>query len=70
MSDAKSKNILKIKKGEKEVECTEEASDALLDTIIDSSLFAPLSPNALSTLMSDFVADENVVARQGTSSGS
>jgi hypothetical protein len=67
MSDAKSKNILKIKKSKKEVECTEEAFDALLDIIIDFSLFAFLSSNALSTLMSDFVANENVVARQSTS---
>jgi len=70
MGDAESKNILEIEEGEGEVECTEEASEALLDTTIDPSLFAPLSPNALSTLMSDFVAGENVVARQGTSSSS
>ncbi len=70
MSDAKSKNILKIKKSEKEIKCTEEAFETLFDIIIDSSLFAFLSSNALSTLMSDFVADKNVVACQGTSSGS
>ncbi len=62
MSDAKSKNILKIEKNKREIECIEEAFEALFDTIIDFSLFASLSPNALSTLMSDFVANENVVA--------
>jgi hypothetical protein len=70
MGDAKSKNILKIEKNKKEIECIEEALEALFDTIIDSSLFAPLSPNALSTLMSDFVASEIVAACQGTSSSS
>ncbi len=62
MNDAKSKNILKIEKNKREIECIEEAFEALLDIIIDSSLFAFLSLNALSTLMSDFVASENVVA--------
>jgi len=70
MGDAKSKNILEIKKDEGEVEVIEEALEALSDTIIDSSLFAPLSPNALSTLMSDFVAGEIVAACQGTPSSS
>ena len=70
MGDAKSKNILEIEEGEREVECSEEVPEALSDTTLDSSLFAPLSPNALSTLMSDFVAGENVAACQGTSSSS
>ncbi len=60
MSDAKSKNILKIKKDKREIECTKEALKALFDTIIDFSLFALLSSNALSTLISDFVANEIV----------
>jgi len=62
MSDAKSKNILKIEKNKEKIKCTKEAPRALFDTIIDSSLFASLFPNALSTLMSDFVANEIVVA--------
>ncbi len=62
MSDAKSKNILEIKKSEGEIKCIEEALKALSNTIIDSSLFAPLFSNALSTLMSDFVASEIVAA--------
>jgi len=62
MGDAKSKNILKIEEEKREVECIEEAPKALSNTIIDSSLFAPLSPNALSTLMNDFVAGEIVAA--------
>ncbi len=70
MGDAESKNILEIEEGEGEVECSEEVPEALFDTTFDPSLFAPLSPNALSTLMSDFVAGENVAACQGTSSSS
>jgi hypothetical protein len=62
MNNAKSKNILKIEKNKREVECTKEAFEVLPNTIIDSSLFAPLSSNALSTLISDFVASKNVVA--------
>jgi len=70
MGDAKSKNILEIEESEGKVECIEEALEALSNAIIDSSLFAPLSPNALSTLMSDFVAGEIVATCQGTSSSS
>jgi len=70
MGDAESKNILEIEEGEGEVECIEGAPEARFDAIIDPSLFAPLSPNALSTLMSDFVAGEIVAACQGTSSSS
>jgi len=62
MSDAKSKNIQKIKNNKKEIECIEETFKALFDIVIDSSLFAFLSSNALSTLMSDFVVSEIVVA--------
>ncbi len=60
MSDAKSKNILKIEKNKKEIECTKETFETLFDTIIDSSLFALLFLNALSTLISDFVVNEIV----------
>jgi len=67
MSNAKSKNILKIKKSESEIECIEEALKALFDTIIDSSLFAFLFPNALLTLISDFVVNEIVATCQDTS---
>jgi len=70
MGNAKSKNILKIKKDKREIKCIKEAFEALFDTIIDSSLFAFLFFNALSTLMSDFVVDEIVVACQDTSSSS
>ncbi len=62
MDDAKSKNILKIKKSKREIECIEEMFETLFDINIDFLLFAFLSSNALSTLMSDFVANENVVA--------
>ncbi len=58
MSNAKSKNILKIKKSEKEIECIEETFEVLFDTFINSSLFALLFFNALSILISDFVANE------------
>jgi len=60
MSDAKSKNILKIKKSEKEIKCIEEAFEILFDIIIDSTLFASLLFNALSTSISDFVVNEIV----------
>ncbi len=62
MSDAKSKNILKIEKSEKEIKCIEETFETLFDIIIDFSLFALLFSNALSTFMNDFVANEIVVA--------
>ncbi len=62
MNDAKSKNILKIEKNKKEIECTKKAFEVLPNIIINSSLFAFLSSNALSNLMSNFVANENVVA--------
>jgi len=60
MNDAKSKNILKIEKNKKEIECTKEALKALFNTFIDFSLFAFLFSNALSTLISDFVVNEIV----------
>ena len=60
MSNAKSKNILKIKNNKKEIECIEETFEALFDIIIDFSLFALLFLNALSTLISDFVVNEIV----------
>ncbi len=60
MNDAKSKNILKIEKNKKEVKCTKETFETLFNIIIDFSLFAFLSLNVLSTLMSDFVVDEIV----------
>jgi len=60
MNDAKSKNILKIKKSKKEIKCIKEAFETLFNIIIDSSLFAFLFSNALSTLMSDFVANKIV----------
>jgi len=60
MSDAKSKNILKIKKNKREIECIEETFEILFNTFIDFSLFALLFSNVLSTLMSDFVANEIV----------
>ena len=62
MNDAKSKNILKIKKSKKEIECIEETFEILFNTFIDSSLFALLFLNALSILISDFVVNEIVVA--------
>jgi len=60
MSDAKSKNILEIKKNEKKIECIEKAFEILFNTIIDFSLFALLFLNALSTLISDFVVNKIV----------
>jgi len=62
MNDVKSKNILKIEKNKKEIKCIKEAPKALFDTIINFSLFAFLFSNALSTLISNFVANEIVVA--------
>ncbi len=62
MGDAKSKNILKIEKNEEEIEYIKKTFKVLFNIIIDSSLFAFLFLNALSTLMSDFVVDEIVVA--------
>jgi len=70
MSNAKSKNILKIEKNKKEIECTKETFKALFDIIIDFSLFAFLFFNVLSTLISDFVANEIVAICQDTSSSS
>jgi len=61
INDAKSKNILKIEKNKKEIKCIKEIFEILFDINIDFSLFAFLSSNALSTLMSDFVASKNVV---------
>jgi len=60
INDAKSKNILKIKKNKKEIKCIEETFEVLFDIIIDFSLFALLFSNVLSTLMSDFVINEIV----------
>ena len=62
MSNAKSKNILEIKKNKREIKCTKETFETLFNIIIDSSLFAFLFSNALSTLISDFVVNEIVVA--------
>ncbi len=61
MNDAKSKNILKIKKSKKEIKYIEKTFEALFNTFINFSLFALLSSNALSTLISDFVVNEIVV---------
>jgi len=60
MNNAKSKNILKIKNDKKEIECIKETFEALFDIVINSSLFAFLFSNALSTLISDFVINEIV----------
>ncbi len=60
MSNAKSKNILEIKKSEEEIKCTKEAFETLFNTIIDFLLFASLFSNALSILISDFVVNEIV----------
>ncbi len=62
MNNVKSKNILKIEKNKKEIKCIKETFETLFDIIINSSLFAFLFLNALSTLMSDFVVSEIVVA--------
>ncbi len=62
MSNVESKNILKIKKDEREIENVKKMLEALFDTNIDSSLFAFLFLNALSSLISDFVVNEIVVA--------
>ncbi len=60
MSDAKSKNILKIEENEEKIECIKETFKILFDIIINFTLFAFLFSNALSTLMSDFVVNEIV----------
>ncbi len=60
MNNAKSKNILEIKKNKKEIECIKKMFKTLFNIIIDFSLFASLFLNALSTLMSDFVVNEIV----------
>jgi len=60
INNAKSKNILEIKKSKEEIKCIKETLKVLFDIIINSSLFAFLSSNALSTLISDFVASEIV----------
>jgi hypothetical protein len=60
MSDAKSKNILKIEKNKKEIECIKKTFEILFDIIIDSLLFVLLFFNALSTLISDFIVNEIV----------
>ena len=70
ISDAKSKNILKIEDDEKEIECIEETFEALFNVVVDSSLFALLFSNVLLTLMSDFVVNEIVAICQDTSSNS
>ncbi len=49
------------------IKCIAKAFEVLSNIIIDSSLFALLSSNALSNLMSDFVANENVVICQDIS---
>jgi len=60
INNAKLKNILEIENDKKKIKCIEETSKALFNTIIDFSLFAFLSSNALLTLMSDFVVNEIV----------
>ncbi len=60
INNAKSKNILKIKKNKKEIKYTKETFETLFDIIIDFSLFAFLFFNALLTLINDFVVDEIV----------
>ncbi len=70
MNNAKSKNILKIEKNKKEIKCIKETFETLFNTIIDSLLFAFLSFNALSILISNFVANEIVATCQDTSSNS
>ncbi len=60
MNNAKSKNILKIKKNKKEIKCIKETFETLFDIIIDFLLFAFLFLNALLTLISSFVANEIV----------
>jgi hypothetical protein len=60
MNNAKSKNILKIKKNKKEIKCIKETFETLFDIIIDFLLFAFLFLNVLLTLISSFVANEIV----------
>jgi len=67
MSNAKSKNILEIKKNKREIKCTKETFEALFNIIVNSLLFASLFSNALSTLISDFVASEIVATCQSIS---
>jgi len=62
ISNAKSKNILKIEKSKREIKYTKETPKVLFNIIIDFSLFALLFSNVLSTLISDFVANKIVVA--------
>ncbi len=60
MSNAKSKNILKIEKDKKEIKCIKKTFETLFDIIIDFSLFAFLFLNALLTLINDFVVNKIV----------
>ncbi len=60
MNNAKSKNILKIEKNKREIECIKKTFETLFNIIIDFSLFAFLFSNVLSTLISNFVANEIV----------
>ncbi len=61
MNNAKSKNILKIKKNKKEIKYIKEKFKVLFNTIVDSLLFVPLFFNALSTLISYFVVNKIVI---------
>jgi len=60
INNAKSKNILKIKKSKKEIKYTKEKFKALFDIIIDFLLFTLLFSNDLSTFISNFVANKIV----------
>jgi len=60
ISNAKSKNILKIKKSKKEIKYIEETFEVLFDIIIDFLLFTLLFSNALLTLISNFVINKIV----------
>jgi len=60
ISNAKSKNVLKIEKNKREIKCIKEAFEVLFNIIINSLLFAFLSSNVLPTLISDFVVNEIV----------
>jgi len=70
INNAKSKNILKIKKNKKEIKYIEETFEILFDTIVNSLLFVFLFSNALSTSISNFVANKIVATYQSTSSNS
>ncbi len=60
ISNAKSKNILKIEENKKEIKHIKEIFKVLFNTIINSLLFAFLFSNVLSTLISNFVINKIV----------